>query len=104
MRFLDGSVLVVLGIMLGVVLAFGALLELSPVSQPPVVKMYNVLLTNSGDKVGVAGTKITSSGFCTSVWVGAEIDTVICTPHIITEATPSDGTVPTKPSKTPARF
>lgn len=46
-----------------------------------------MILMNDMAKLTWKGTKITNNGFCTTVWMGNVADTVVCTPHIITEVT-----------------
>ena len=53
---------------------------------PPPVKLYNLVIMSDMTKVVWKGTHLTNNGFCTSVWVDKTLDTVICTPHLITEA------------------
>lgn len=51
------------------------------------VKTYNIMLLNS--ELGTSSwkaTHITNNGFCTTLWKWEVADTVICHPHIITEA------------------
>lgn len=51
------------------------------------VKTFNVMLLNS--ELGTSSwkaTHITNNGFCTTLWKWEVADTVICHPHIVTEA------------------
>lgn len=50
------------------------------------LKDYNVILLNDGVKLTVKGTHIkTTNGFCTEIWKGDTLDTVVCAPHLLTE-------------------
>lgn len=53
---------------------------------PPPMKKYNLVIMSDMTKVLWEGTHITNNGFCTIVWKGNVADTVVCTPHLITEA------------------
>lgn len=62
-------------------------------SRPLPLKSYNILLMNGGkevpSKLGLDGmTHIRSRGFCTEIWKQDVIDTVVCTPHIVSEVEP----------------
>ena len=51
------------------------------------VKTYNVMLLNTEFKTSSwKATHITNNGFCTTLWKWEVADTVICHPHIVTEA------------------
>lgn len=51
------------------------------------IKTYNVMLLNSELKTSSwKATHITNNGFCTTLWRWEVADTVICHPHMVTEA------------------
>lgn len=49
-------------------------------------KTYNVVLLTGDVRVVFKGTHIDSRGFCSYIYRGLTVDTIICAPHIVTEA------------------
>lgn len=62
------------------------LLLVAPKPAPARMKTYNTVFMADMQRVTWQGTHITNNGFCTNIWKGPVLDSIICTPHIITEA------------------
>jgi hypothetical protein len=58
----------------------------TPPPPQPALKEYNLMLLSEGIKVIFKGTRIESTGFCSVIYVGEVVDTVVCTSHVLTEA------------------
>jgi len=57
-------------------------------------KTYNIVLLQDSTKLALEGTHITNNGFCSLVWKGKTLDTVVCTSHLITEIPPAPAASP----------
>jgi hypothetical protein len=61
-------------------------------TRPLPLKSYNILLMGGEEGVSKLSlenmTHIKSRGFCTEIWKEDVVDTVVCTPHIVSEVAP----------------
>lgn len=58
-------------------------------AKPPVrvkLKVHDYLLYVSDQRVELKGEGIVNNGFCTTVVLNGRADTIVCQPHLITEA------------------